>query len=84
MDFESRNLPASSGRYEIKLEVHGAPTKVFLNGEELVTVPPPDYPISPEILLAVEAGQTATKEGEAWFSDIGIEELVAPGDRVQE
>ena len=71
----SRDLPPTEGRYEIKLELHGAQAKVYINGTELATVPPPSGAVTPEFYLATESTSDQPADGRAWFSDIAVEEL---------
>ena len=73
-----RKLPPSRGRYEIKLELHGGATIVFINGTELAIVPPPTEAVTPEFFLASESTSEQSAEESAWFSDIAIEELRRP------
>lgn len=74
-----RRLPPTRGRYEIKLELHGAATIVFINSTELATVPPPSEAVTPEFFLASESANEQSAEESAWFSDIAVEELRPPG-----
>lgn len=73
-----RPLPPTRGRYEVKLELHGGATIVFINGAELAVVPPPTEAVTPEFFLASESNSEQNAEEAAWFSDIAIEELRPP------